>query len=154
MCCCFFIPKRKGKPTHQLYLSSWNASMLMKRNINSLLLIMVYVKSSFASSFALLLSFMLSPISFNESCLSGLFHISSLYSLTNLHHALQHNFKFKELATRDTKFEDKGCGREDYYMNGSLNKSEQNTFSFIIRTNISFRDKIAKWTPSERRCNL
>ena len=50
-----------------------------------------------------------------------------LYSLTNLHHALQHNFKFKELATRDTKFEDKGCGREDYYMNGSLNKSEQNT---------------------------
>ena len=59
LCCSSFVQKRKGKPTHQLYLSSWNASMLMKRNITSYFSswFMWSLMQEYSLVFALLLSF-------------------------------------------------------------------------------------------------
>ena len=125
LCCSSFVQKEKEK-TNSPHISFFiECIYAYEKEYYLLLLIMVYVKS-YARIFSCVCS---SSIycwvrSFNELFLSGLFHISSLYSLTNLHHALQHNFMFMELATRDTKFEDKGCGREDYYMNASLDQWE------------------------------
>ena len=128
LCCSSFVQKEKEK-TNSPHISFFMECIYAyEKEYYLLLLIMVYVKS-YARIFSCVCS---SSIycwvrSFNELFLSGMFDISSLYSLTNLHHALQHNFMFMELATRDTIFEDRGCGREDYYMNASLDQLEQNT---------------------------